>query len=96
MAYSVSRRTQEIGVRMAVGAMGRQVSWLVLKQGVNHVAIGLTLGLVGSVPLTGILESMLRTSGNDPMMFAAVTTLLLLVALGACVIPASAPRVSTR
>ena len=88
MAYSVSRRTQEIGVRMAVGAMGRQVLWLVLKQGVKQVAIGLTLGLVGSVPLTGILESMLRTSGNDPMMFAAVTTLLLLVALGACVIPA--------
>jgi putative ABC transport system permease protein len=88
MAYSVSRRTQEIGVRMAVGAMGRQVWWLVLKQGLKQVVVGLTLGLVGSVPLTGILESMLRTRGNDPMMFAAVTTLLLLVALGACVIPA--------
>jgi putative ABC transport system permease protein len=88
MAYSVSRRTQEIGVRMAVGAMGRQVSWLVLKQGLQQVTIGLTLGLVGSVPLTGILESMMRTSGNDPVMFAAVTILLLLVAATACLIPA--------
>jgi putative ABC transport system permease protein len=89
MAYSVSRRTQEIGVRMAVGAMGRQVSWLVLKQGrLKQVAIGLTLGLVGSVPLTGVLESMLRTSGNDPVMFVAVTTLLIVVAIGACLIPA--------
>jgi ABC-type antimicrobial peptide transport system permease subunit len=48
----------------------------------------LTLGLVGSVPLTGILESMMRTSGNDPVMFAAVTILLLLVAATACLIPA--------
>ena len=88
MAYSVSRRTQEIGVRMAVGAMGRQVSWLVLKQGLKQVTIGLALGLVGSVPLTGFLESMMGTSGNDPVMFVAVTTLLLLVAITACLIPA--------
>lgn len=88
MAYSVSRRTQEIGVRMAVGAMRNQVSWLVFKQGARHVLIGLTLGLLGSIPLTGILESMMSTSGNDPVMFAAVTLLLLVVAITACLIPA--------
>jgi putative ABC transport system permease protein len=50
--------------------------------------IGLTLGLLGSIPLTGILESMMSTSGNDPVMFAAVTLLLLVVAITACLIPA--------
>jgi putative ABC transport system permease protein len=89
MAYSVTQRRQEIGVRMALGAQGSQVSWLVLRRGLIQLAIGLTLGLAGAVGLSRVLRTLLvQISPNDPLTFIAITTLLAAVAVAACLIPA--------
>ncbi len=88
MAYSVTQRTQEIGVRMALGAAAPQVSWLILRRGVIQLAIGLTIGLTGAWFATAALpQQIVGTTPNDPRMFSIVTALLILVALAACLIP---------
>jgi putative ABC transport system permease protein len=89
MAYSVTQRTTEIGVRMALGAEGRQVSWLILKRGLWQMGLGLTLGLAGAFGLSRVLRTLLvQVTPTDPVTFAAITTILTTVAIAACVIPA--------
>jgi len=89
VAYSVTERTQEIGVRMAVGAQRHQVSWLILRCGLLQLTIGLPLGLAGALGLGVALQRMLiEVTPGDPTTMAAVTILLTVVSLAACVFPA--------
>jgi putative ABC transport system permease protein len=89
MAYSVPQRTQEIGMRMALGAQGRQVIWLILKRGLVQLAIGLTLGLAGALALSRVLRGVLvEITPSDPVTFAAITILLTVVSIAACLLPA--------
>ncbi|HEY7183291.1 MAG TPA: ABC transporter permease [Blastocatellia bacterium] len=89
MAYAVTQRTREIGVRMALGARTRDVLRHVLWQGMKLVLTGATLGLAGAFVAARALKSMLfGVSPADPLTFAAVTVFLALVAIAACWIPA--------
>ena len=88
-AYSVTQRTQEIGVRMALGAQAKQVSWLILRRGLVHLAIGLTFGLAGAIGVGRLLRSMLfQTGPADPMTLVSITVLLIAVAISASLWPA--------
>jgi putative ABC transport system permease protein len=89
MAYSVTQRTQEIGLRMALGAESGQVSWLILKRGLVQLAIGLTLGLAGAFALSRVMRRLLiGVTPTDPLTFGTITLLLTLVAMAACLVPA--------
>jgi putative ABC transport system permease protein len=88
MAYSVRQRTQEIGVRMALGAQARDVLRLVTGQGLRLIVIGLAIGFVGSYFLTKLMASSLEVSAHDPFSFAIVGLLLFVIGLIACYIPA--------
>jgi putative ABC transport system permease protein len=89
MAYSVERRTREIGVRVALGATRRQVVALVLGQALGTAAAGVAAGLLGSLALTRLVQSLLfGVSATDPLTFFAVASLLTGVALAASFIPA--------
>ena len=88
-AYSVTQRTQEIGVRMALGAQSRQVMWLFLRRAFVQMAIGLTIGIGGAFGVGKLLESLLvQTSTRDPLTLVSIVVLLAVVALVACVWPA--------
>src|SRR5262249_20147355 len=89
MAFAVSQRTREIGIRMALGAQGADVLRLILKQGITLLLIGLGLGLAGALLLTRLLSSVLYgVSATDAVTFVSVTALLCLVVLLACWLPA--------
>ena len=89
MAYSVARRTHEIGVRMALGAARRDVVGMVLKQGLGLTAVGTALGLAGAYGLTRLMSSLLfGVEATDPRTFMAVALVLALVALIASYVPA--------
>ena len=89
MAYSVSRRTREIGVRIALGAQSRDVLTMILRQGLRPTLIGVGLGLLGALALTRTMGSLLfGIAASDPLTLASVTLLLVLVELLACYIPA--------
>ncbi len=89
MAYSVTLRTHEVGIRMALGAQRMDVLKLIIKQGMVLAIVGLIIGLVISFALTRILASQLYgVSSTDPLTFTAISLLLLLVAFIACYIPA--------
>jgi putative ABC transport system permease protein len=89
MAYSVTQRTTEIGVRMALGADGRSVSWLILKRGLAQLTIGLTLGLAGAFGLSRVLRTLLvQVTPTDPVTFISITAILTTVAIAACLLPA--------
>jgi putative ABC transport system permease protein len=89
MAYSVSQRTQEIGVRMALGASTSHVLKMVLGQGARMTAVGIGIGLGGAFALTRLMAKLLfEVSVTDPLTFAGVVALLSVVALLACYIPA--------
>jgi predicted permease len=89
MAYSVSRRTREIGVRVALGAGSRDVLRMILSQGLRTIFIGVVIGIAGSLALTRTVESLLfGVTATDPLTFGGVTLLLVGAALLACYIPA--------
>jgi putative ABC transport system permease protein len=89
MAYSVARRTAELGTRIAFGASPGNVLRLVLRQGLITALVGVAIGIGGAVVLTRTLQFFLfGLSPNDPFTFAAIALLLILVALVACYIPA--------
>ena len=89
MAYTVAQRTSEFGVRMALGAQGRDVLRLVFAEGARLAATGLALGAAGALLLTGFMSSLLfGVNARDPLAFAAVAAVLALVAALACLLPA--------
>jgi predicted permease len=89
MAYAVSQRTREIGIRIALGARKSDVLRLVAGQGLTLVAIGLLIGLIAALLLTRLMESLLfGVSATDPLTFIVISLLLIAVALVACYLPA--------
>ncbi len=95
MAYAVAQRTNEIGIRMALGAQQRDVLKMILRQGMTLAVIGVALGLAGAYVLTKYLESWMNLSRmmygvkiTDPLTYGVIAVLLTLVALVACFIPA--------
>ena len=88
-AYSVAQRTQEIGIRMALGAEGEQVRWLILRRGLIQLAIGLTLGLAGALGTGRLLQGMLVATGPaDVVTLVAISLVMVAVAVMACFWPA--------
>jgi predicted permease len=88
-AYSVSQRTQEIGVRMALGAQPPQVWWLVLRRGLWQLGAGVVLGLGGAVGVGRLIQSMLiQTEPADPITLASIVVVLVVVGVAACLWPA--------
>jgi ABC-type antimicrobial peptide transport system permease subunit len=89
MSYSVSRRTREIGIRMALGAQARQVQQLILRQGMWLAAIAVVLGLPAAFALSKLFTSVLYGIHNDdPVIYVAVPIFLVGTALLACWLPA--------
>jgi putative ABC transport system permease protein len=89
MSYAVSQRTQEIGIRMALGAGARNIHRMVLRQGMTLVLIGVAIGLAASWLLTRLIAKLLfGVSPTDPLTFGSIPLALALVALLACWIPA--------
>jgi putative ABC transport system permease protein len=89
MSYSVAQRTNEIGIRMALGAQTHDVLRLIVAQGFKLILLGLAIGLVGAFAVTRVISSLLfGVTTKDPLTFAAVAVLLASVALLACYIPA--------
>ncbi len=89
VSWSVARRRNEIGVRMALGARSVDVNRIVIRQGMLPVMAGLAIGIVAALALGNILSSLLYgVSARDPMVFGGVTVLLLMVSLLACYLPA--------
>jgi len=89
IAYQVTQRTHEIGVRMALGAERQDILRLVLREGLSLVAVGIVIGLIAGLALTRLLENYLyEMKVMDPFAFTSTAILILFVALLACAIPA--------
>jgi predicted permease len=89
MAYAVSQRTQEIGVRMALGASWRQVSGQVVLRGLGHLSLGLGIGVLGALALSRVLQRVVvQIEPVDPLTFVTIAMLLTAVAMVACLVPA--------
>jgi putative ABC transport system permease protein len=88
-AYSVTQRTAEIGVRMALGAQPKQVMWLVMRRSLIQLAVGVPLGIAGAFGVGVLLKSLLvQTSSRDPWTIGVIAMLMILVSLAACFWPA--------
>jgi len=89
VSYSVSQRTREIGIRVALGASARSVVRLTMQQGAKLAGAGLIIGVAAALALTRLLQSLLfETSSHDPLVYAAVAVALLGVTALACWLPA--------
>jgi putative ABC transport system permease protein len=88
IAYSVTQRTQEIGIRMALGAQPASILGMVLRQGVLIVGIGLVLGVLCALASAKVVGQFLAVSGSDPLTYVTVSLILTLVAMAACYLPA--------
>jgi putative ABC transport system permease protein len=89
ISYSVTQRTHEIGIRMALGAQGRDVLRMVVGQGMILALIGVAIGVIASFALTRVMSSLLfGVSATDPLTFGGIALLLTVVAFLACFIPA--------
>jgi ABC-type antimicrobial peptide transport system permease subunit len=89
LAYAVSQRRQEIGIRMALGASGAGVLRIVLGQALRLIGAGIIVGLAGAWGLTRLIASELyQTPASDPLTFAAVSVLMIAVAAIAALVPA--------
>jgi predicted permease len=89
LAFAVSQRTREIGIHMALGAQGRDVLGMVIRQGMSMVLLGVALGVAGAYALTRTMQSLLfEVSTTDPVSFVTVSLLLAVVGFVACYIPA--------
>jgi predicted permease len=89
LAYSVSQRTREIGIRIALGAQAQSIVYLVVGQGLRLTLLGLIIGFAASLGLSGLLRALLfGVSTNDPIIYIVIPCLLLAVALLACYLPA--------
>jgi ABC-type antimicrobial peptide transport system permease subunit len=89
VAHSVSQRTREIGLRMAVGGTARDIVRLVFAQGLRQVVIGLIIGLIAAFGVTRVLRAVLvGVSPSDPVTFLAVAVVLMLAGVLGCAIPA--------
>jgi predicted permease len=89
MAYSVSRRTREIGVRIALGAAAGDVSGMILRQGLRTILAGVAIGAAGALALTSTVRSLLfGVSATDPLTFVSMAFVLVAAALFACYVPA--------
>jgi putative ABC transport system permease protein len=90
-AYAVSQRTQEIGVRMALGAQGNEVAWLFLRRSMIQLAIGLTLGIAGAFGVGTLFQQtqlLIQNRASDPVTIGGIALLLAVVASIACFVPA--------
>jgi ABC-type antimicrobial peptide transport system permease subunit len=88
-AYSVSQRTQEIGVRMALGAQAQQVLWLILRGAIVQLVIGVTLGVAGGFGVGRLLSSILvQSNARDAITLSSIAVLLIVVSIAATVWPA--------
>jgi ABC-type antimicrobial peptide transport system permease subunit len=89
LAFLVSKRSREMGIRMVLGAQRRDVLWLVMKEGAKFAFTGITLGLAGAFMVTRLLASQLYGVGPmDPVTFTAVAAVMAVVTLSACYVPA--------
>jgi len=89
ISYAVSRRTRELGIRMAMGARKGDVLWLVIGQGMRPAVLGALVGLPATFALTQLMKSFLfGLSATDPLTYGATAALLAAVALLACYLPA--------
>jgi ABC-type antimicrobial peptide transport system permease subunit len=89
IAYSVSQRTREFGIRYALGAQVRDVLQLVMGQGARLTALGLVIGLLGAAAVARLMETLLfHTKAYDPFVFAGVVAVLAVIGLLAALLPA--------
>jgi len=89
LSYAVSRRTREMGIRLALGARRGDVVGLVVRQGMAVVAVGLALGLAAALAASRLVAGLLfEVAPTDPAVYAAVTAVLALAGLAACLVPA--------
>jgi putative ABC transport system permease protein len=89
IAHATGSRTQEIGVRMALGANARNIMMLVMKRGLWQIAAGLVIGLGAALPVTHLIASLpIGVSPSDPVIFLLVASVMAAVGLVACWLPA--------
>jgi len=89
LAYFVSQRSRELGIRLALGAKPQALFRMVVRQGMRPVAVGAALGLAGAVALTTVMQSLLfGVTAVDPAAYALATVTLAAIALAACAVPA--------